>query len=34
MLFADDIVLLVETKKEVNNKLEEWRAIIEGKGVA
>ena len=33
MLFADDIVLLAETKEEVNRKLEEWRAVLEDKGL-
>ena len=33
MLFANDIVLVVETKEEVNNKLEEWRTILEGGGL-
>ena len=33
MLFADDIVLVVETKEEVKNKLEEWRAVVEGRGL-
>ena len=33
MLFADDIVLVVETKEEVNNKLEEWREILESRGL-
>ncbi|XP_057535364.1 uncharacterized protein LOC130813543 [Amaranthus tricolor] len=30
MLFADDIVLAVETKEEANSKLEEWREALEG----
>ena len=29
MLFADNIVLLVETMEDVNSKLEEWRAVLE-----
>nr|QIA97904.1 hypothetical protein AP_R.00g000040-v1.0.a3 [Amaranthus palmeri] len=29
MLFADDIVLVAESKEEVNNKLDEWRASLE-----
>ena len=33
MLFADDIVLLAEIKEEVNNKSEEWRAVLEGRGL-
>ena len=33
MLFVDDIVLVAETKEEVNRKLEEWRAILEYKGL-
>ena len=32
MLFADDIVLIDETREAVNNKLEQWRAILEAKG--
>ena len=31
MLFADDIVLVAETKEEANSKLEEWKAALEGK---
>ena len=33
MLFADDIVLVAETKEEANGKLEELREVLEGKGV-
>ena len=33
MLFADDIVLVVETKEETNSKLEEWREALESKGL-
>ena len=33
MLFADDIVLVAETKEQVNDKLEEWRAALECKGL-
>ena len=31
MLFADDFVLVAETKEEVNNKLEDWRPVLEGR---
>ena len=31
MLFADDIVLVAETKEEVSNKFDEWREALEGK---
>ncbi|XP_022007798.1 uncharacterized protein LOC110907073 [Helianthus annuus] len=33
LLFADDIVLLAESKHSLNAKLEEWRAALEGKGL-
>ena len=33
MLFADDIVLVAETKDKVKNKLEEWREVLESKGL-
>ena len=33
MLFADDIVLVAETKDEASNKLDEWREALEGKGL-
>ena len=33
MLFADDIVLIAESKQEVNTRLEEWRASLESKGL-
>ena len=33
ILFADDIVLVAETKEEVRNKLEEWREVLESKGM-
>ncbi|XP_021971699.1 uncharacterized protein LOC110866860 [Helianthus annuus] len=33
MLFADDIVLVAETKQCLNERLEEWRAALEGKGL-
>ena len=33
MLFADDIVLVAETKKELSNKLDEWREALKGKGL-
>jgi len=32
MLFADDIVLIDETRKGVNTKLERWRYTVETKG--
>ena len=31
MLLTDDIVLVTETKKEANKKLEEWKQALEGK---
>ena len=33
MLFVHDIVLVAETSEEANAKLEEWRAVLEGKGL-
>ena len=33
MLFADDIVLVAETREEVSNKLDEWRETLKGKGL-
>ena len=33
MLFADDIVLAAETKKELQEKLENWRAALEDAGL-
>lgn len=33
MLFADDIVIVTETKEEVNMKLEQWRATLETRGL-
>ena len=33
MIFADDIVLVAETREEVSNKLDEWRESLEGKGL-
>ena len=33
MLFVDDIVLVAETKVEVNAKLELWREALESKGM-
>jgi len=32
MLFADDIVLIDETREEVNTKLEQWRDTLETRG--
>ena len=32
MLFADDIVLIDETKSGVNAKLDVWREVLESKG--
>ena len=31
MLFAYVIVLVADTKEEVNNKLDEWKEVLEGK---
>ena len=33
MLFADDIVLIDETREGVNTKLEWWRDTLEAKGL-
>ncbi|KAD2806036.1 hypothetical protein E3N88_39413 [Mikania micrantha] len=33
MLFADDIVLVVETKEKLNVRLEEWRTALEQRGL-
>ena len=33
MIFADDIVLVAKTREEVSNKLDEWRKVLEGKGL-
>jgi hypothetical protein len=32
MLFADDVVLVDESREEVNRKLELWRQTLESKG--
>ena len=32
MLFADDVVLIDETRGRVNDKLEIWRQTLESKG--
>ena len=32
MLFADDVVLIDETRGGVNDKLEVWRQTLESKG--
>ena len=32
MLFADDIVLIVETRQGVNDMLERWRHTLEARG--
>jgi len=32
MLFADDIVLIDETRDGVNTKLERWRDTLEARG--
>ena len=34
MLFANDIVLVAETKEEANSKSEEWRESLEGEGLS
>ncbi|XP_022003955.1 uncharacterized protein LOC110901434 [Helianthus annuus] len=33
LLFADDIVLVGDSKQSLNERLEEWRATLEGKGL-
>ncbi|KAJ0445561.1 putative RNA-directed DNA polymerase [Helianthus annuus] len=33
MLFADDIMLVAETRQTLNARLEEWRAALEGNGL-
>ena len=33
MLFADDIVLVAESKQSLNARLEEWRVALEDKGL-
>ncbi|XP_076892962.1 uncharacterized protein LOC143544855 [Bidens hawaiensis] len=33
MLFADDIVLIAESKQDLNMRLEEWRSALESKGL-
>ncbi|KAI3801889.1 hypothetical protein L1987_30006 [Smallanthus sonchifolius] len=33
MLFADDIVLIAESKETLNNRLKEWRTVLEHKGL-
>ncbi|XP_076895759.1 uncharacterized protein LOC143548189 [Bidens hawaiensis] len=33
ILFADDIVLVAETKQSLNERLEEWRVALEDKGL-
>ncbi|XP_076951754.1 uncharacterized protein LOC143625216 [Bidens hawaiensis] len=33
MLFADDIVLIAESKQDLNMRLEEWRYALESKGL-
>jgi len=33
MLFADDILLVGENLKDVNNRLDKWRLALEGKGL-
>ena len=33
MFFADDIILITETKVEVDAKLELWREALESKGL-
>jgi len=32
MLFADDVVLLRESREEVNSRLETWRQALEAYG--
>jgi len=33
MLFADNIFLVGENLKDVNNRFDEWRLALEGKGL-
>ncbi|XP_076889589.1 uncharacterized protein LOC143540366 [Bidens hawaiensis] len=33
MIFADDIVLVAESKQDLNRRLEEWRVALERKGL-
>ncbi|MFS7997302.1 putative RNA-directed DNA polymerase [Helianthus anomalus] len=33
LLFADDIVLVADSKQSLNARLEEWRAALEGRGL-
>ena len=33
MLFADDIVLVAESSEKADTKLDEWRAVLESKGL-
>ena len=33
MLFADDIVLVAESKEDLNGRLEDWRVALESKGL-
>ncbi|XP_076894172.1 uncharacterized protein LOC143546373 [Bidens hawaiensis] len=33
MLFADDIVLIAESKQDLNMRLEDWRSALESKGL-
>ena len=33
MLSADDIMLATKIKEEISNKLDEWREVLEGKGL-
>ena len=33
MIFTGDIELVVETREEISNKLDEWREALEGKGL-
>ena len=33
MLFADDVVLLTETRQDAEERLEQWRACLEDRGM-
>jgi len=33
MMFVDDIVLVAENLEEVDNRLDEWKLVLEGKGL-